>query len=242
MQDSPARQPRTPLARLAKPSTIHESVQEALRGYIIDNRLRPGDAMPSEGDLAQQLGISRNSVREAVKALMSLGILETRRGSGVYVTPFSLSALAETLPYSLLFDLDELSELLEIRRVLETGLIERAITDMTEATRDRLRRVVDDMREQARRGRDVIQQDRAFHHTLFEDAGNRVLLKVLDAFWVALHEALATRPDIHERAPAEICADHEAIYRAVLDRDIERARRTLEDHYTEIRDRIGERR
>jgi DNA-binding FadR family transcriptional regulator len=242
VQTRPEHESRAPLVPLAKPPTIHQSAQEALRGYILDNQLRPGDAMPSEGELAQQLGISRNSIREAVKALASLGMLETRRGSGVYVRSFSLSSLAENLPYSLLFDLDELSELLELRRILETSLLERAITRMTETTSARLGRVIEDMRHQAQAGQTMINQDRAFHHALFEDAGNQILLKLLDAFWLALHQALAARPDLHERDPVDICADHESIYRAVLDRDVERARQALDSHYTEIQDRIGQRR
>jgi len=86
---------------LARPPLLHVSVQESLKSYIDDNALAPGAPLPPENDLAQQLGVSRNSVREAIKALESLGILETRRGIGVFVKAFSFEPLLANLAYGL---------------------------------------------------------------------------------------------------------------------------------------------
>src|ERR671912_516559 len=107
---------------LTKPPSLHVTVQESLRGYIEDNQLKAGDALPPEGYLAQQLGVSRNSMREAIKALESVGILETRRGIGVFVKAFSFDPLLEHLAYGLRGSLREVGELVEIRRVLEVAL------------------------------------------------------------------------------------------------------------------------
>ena len=72
------------LTPLKRAPLLHVSVQESLRGYVEANRLGPGSPLPPEGELAQSLGVSRNSVREAIKALESVGVLETRRGVGVF--------------------------------------------------------------------------------------------------------------------------------------------------------------
>ena len=99
----------------------------AFGGYIEENRLKAGDPLPPEGDLAQQLGVGRNSVREAIKSLKSLGVLETRRGIGVFVKAFSFQPLLENLAYGLQISLRDVEELREIRRVLETGLIDKTV-------------------------------------------------------------------------------------------------------------------
>ena len=72
---------------LTRAPLLHVSVQESLRAYIDDNGLAPGTLLPAEGELATQLGVSRNSLREGIKALESLGVLETRRGVGIFVPP-----------------------------------------------------------------------------------------------------------------------------------------------------------
>ena len=90
-----------PMTPLKRPPPLHVSVRESLRRHIDENRLEAGDPLPPEGDLAQQLGVSRNSVREAIKALESLGVLEMRRGVGVFVKAFSFEPLLENLTYGL---------------------------------------------------------------------------------------------------------------------------------------------
>ncbi|TIT84305.1 MAG: FadR family transcriptional regulator, partial [Mesorhizobium sp.] len=89
------------LEPLNRPPLLHVTVQESLRNYIEANRLKAGDALPPETFLAQQLGVGRNSVREAIKALESIGILETRRGIGVFVKEFSFKPLLDNLAYGL---------------------------------------------------------------------------------------------------------------------------------------------
>src|SRR5688500_15038392 len=121
------------LKPLTRQRLLYQSVQDAVRAFILDNKLRAGDPLPPETDLARQLGVSRNSVREAVKAMESLGILETGRGSGLFVRAFAFDPRLDNLSYGLLFDLQELAELLEIRRVLETGMIDAAMQAMPPA-------------------------------------------------------------------------------------------------------------
>ena len=102
------------LKPLRRPPSLHVTVQGSLRGYIEDNQLKAGDPLPPEAILAQQLGVSRNSVREAIKALESVGVLETRRGIGVFVKAFSFQPLLDNLAYGLgdtLRDVEELREL-----------------------------------------------------------------------------------------------------------------------------------
>src|SRR5258708_3137318 len=86
---SPSLQADKPGLKALKRTPLLHQIQEEIKSYVIRNDLRPGDALPSEGDLARQLGIGRNSVREAVKSLEVLGILEARAGSGLFVKAFT---------------------------------------------------------------------------------------------------------------------------------------------------------
>ena len=114
---------------------------------------RPGDALPAETELARQLGVGRNSVREAVKALESLGILEVRRGSGLFVRDFSLEPLLNSLPYAMMSDVDDLADVFEVRRILEVGVIEQGNADHAAAQHRAICDVVtEQMRAQAEHG------------------------------------------------------------------------------------------
>jgi DNA-binding FadR family transcriptional regulator len=227
------------LKPLARQPLLHRSVQDAIRAYIIDNRLRAGDVLPPETDLARQLGVSRNSVREAVKALESLGILETRRGSGLYVRAFSFDPLLENLSYGLLFDLRELAELLEIRRALETGLVGAAMRAMTRANVEALGEVVQDMAARARRAEGFFEEDRRFHQVLFEPLGNQTLLKLLDVFWLTYREA-SRQTDMQNPDLIPTYEDHAAIYDAIAAHDELEARAALDRHYAGITRRLAQ--
>jgi DNA-binding FadR family transcriptional regulator len=226
------------LKPLARQRLLHHSVQDAVRDFILDNKLQAGDPLPPETDLARQLGVSRNSVREAVKALESLGILESRRGSGLFVRAFSFAPLLENLHYGLLFDLRELAELLEVRRVLETGLIGSAMAAMPETALAALRDDVTAMKERAGRGEGFEEEDRRFHQILFEPLGNRTVLKLLDTFWLTYREA-SRHADMRNPDPVSTAKDHAAIYEAVAAGDIEEARTALDQHYAGVARRLA---
>ena len=132
---------RTPL--------LHQ-IQEEIKSYVIRNDLKAGDALPSEGDLARQLGIGRNSVREAVKSLEVLGIVEARAGSGLFVKAFTFDAIINNLPYGLLSDVETVREMAEVRAYLEYGLVSQVIERLTAEQIERLSDIVERMRERRR--------------------------------------------------------------------------------------------
>jgi len=217
--------------------SLYQEVQEAIKNYIISNGLRPGDGLPPETELASQLGVSRNSVREATRALESLDIIEIRHGSGLFVGSFSIDALLDNLPYGLLMDIKDLKDLLDVRRVLESGMIESALRVMSDEQIADLEQLVEEMHLLAERGQPFFKQDRAFHQKLYESLGNSVLLKVIDAFWLAYHKT-STRADIEDRDPMHTYRDHVAILDAVKDGDAARVRDALEHHHWGIIKRL----
>ncbi|UCH25987.1 MAG: FadR family transcriptional regulator [Trueperaceae bacterium] len=226
-----------PLEKLTRAPLVFQSVQEAIKGYIHENSLKPGDSLISETELARQLGVSRNSVREAVKALESMGILETRRGSGVYVRAFSFEPLLDNLPYGLMGDLRDLKDLLEIRRILELAKVDAAIEALDDTQLSAFQAVLATMKEKAERGEGFPDEDRRFHRLLFENLGNRMLLRLIDIFWLASSKA-SQHVNIADPRPMRTYCDHVAIVDALRSGDVEGARAALDRHYDGIYGRL----
>lgn len=225
------------LERLDRPPLISQSVQEAIRDYMTSQRLKPGDALPAETELARQLGVGRNSVREAVKALETLGILEVRRGSGLFVREFSLEPLLNGLPYAIMSDLETLAEVFEVRRILEVGVIEAAMQSMPPDTPAALRRAVDRMAAKAAGGEPFPDEDREFHQLLFNHMDNGILRTLLDTFWQVFQNA-ALSDAVHDVDVDQTYRDHVAILDAVLAGDAAAAQLALDGHYDGLRSRL----
>jgi DNA-binding FadR family transcriptional regulator len=217
---------------------LHLSVQESLRNYIDSNRLKAGDPLPPEAFLAQQLNVGRNSVREAIKGLESLGILETRRGIGVFVKEFSFKPLLDTLAYGLQDSLRDVEELREIRRVLETGLIGKTVEMISAEDIAALRELTEGMRARAERNESFAEEDQQFHQLLFRCQNNHMLSALIDIFWIAFTKASAFYT-LDNPTPLATWRDHHEIVEAIAAKDVERARQRLDDHYRGIQQVIA---
>jgi len=222
-----------PIKPLQRPPLLHVSVQESLRSYIVENSLAAGDPLPPEAFLAQQLGVGRNSVREAIKALESVGILETRRGVGVFVRKFSFQPLLDNLAYGLQASLRDVAELLEIRRVLETGLVEKTIAMIGPEDLAALRAVTERMRERAERNESFAEEDQQFHQLLFRCQDNKTLSALIEIFWAAFYKASGFA-NLANPTPLATWRDHHEIVEAIAAKDAKAARRRLDAHYSGI--------
>lgn len=221
------------LQPLDRPPSLHLSVQASLRQFIVDNQLQPGDPLPPEGTLARQLGIGRNSVREGVKALESLGVLEVRRGVGAFVKAFSLGPLLDNIPYTFGRSLREVQDILQIRRALELSLIEDVVRGISAPEIAELRRITDAMAIKAARGQDFADEDQAFHQALFAPLGNTMLLALIATFWRVFYQ-VSGPARLQTQDPRQTCQDHVAIVDAVAAGDIADAKARLGEHYAGI--------
>ncbi len=217
-------------------------IQERIKKLIIDQRLPSGAPLPTETELMELLGVSRNSVREAQKALQAMGIIEIRHGFGTYVGPMTMAPMIEGLVFRTVAGHyrgeDDLLQLLELREAVETGLIARLAGRVPAADLAELDALVDRMEEEAAAGAVRAETDRAFHATLHRGLENPLLSEVLEAFWVAFHRV---RTDLVEvrTDPAVTCAQHREIIAAVRSGDAVRAEAAIRDHFGNIRTRLG---
>ncbi|MER5914244.1 FadR/GntR family transcriptional regulator [Streptomyces sp. NPDC001982] len=217
-------------------------LQERIKKLIVDRRLPSGAPLPTEPELMRFLGASRNSVREALKALQAMGIVEIRHGFGTYVGPMTLAPMIEGLAFRTVAGHyrgeDSLLQLLELREAVETGLVSRLAGRLPERDLIELTALVDRMEQQAGQGTGLAETDRAFHATLYRGLDNALLSEVLEAFWDAFHRVqrdLVVVP--HD--PQVTCRQHREILDAVRSGDSIRAEEAIRDHFSNIRARLS---
>lgn len=165
-----------------------DALQAQLRRYIVEHHLEPGDRLPSEGELATALGNSRLIVREALRALAAVGVIESRAGSGWYVRPFDVNAAARVFAQSLSFHHRALLDLLAVRRAVEGELVAHLAGRLPAADLAALDDLADRMRWRASRGETFGAEDGEFHRRLLACTGNLVALALADLYLTVVAE------------------------------------------------------
>lgn len=224
-------------------SPRRQEVTERIKQYILTHALRPGDALPTEGELCTALEASRSSVREAIKTLDALDIVEVRHGHGTYVGPLSLAALVEGLTFRGMLspsgDARILSDLVDVRELIERGMAGAIIAALDPTQLDILDRLVSTMEQRAHASASFVDADREFHALLVEPLGNELISQLSSAFWdvyarVAPHLNVVTSED--EQATI---AAHRQMVAAARVGDINAFTLAVGEHYAPVRRRLA---
>jgi GntR family transcriptional repressor for pyruvate dehydrogenase complex len=195
-----------------------------IKEMIISGRVRPGEKLPREADLAAELGLSRSSLREAVKALTLVNVLDVRQGDGTYATSLAPSLLLEALSFIVDFHRDDtVLDFLEVRRILEPAATALASTRMSPAARAELGQVLESVDVDTPVD-ELVAADLEFHRLIAVGAGNPVLASLVDNMSAPTTRARIWRGMTEPRALERTLAEHRAIYRAVIARDADLAR------------------
>jgi DNA-binding FadR family transcriptional regulator len=221
---------------------LSKAVRDFVKQYILDNKLQGGDPLPPETKLAQDLGVGRSSVREAVKALQSLGIVEVRHGDGLYVREYNMDPILETLSFGLRSGTTRLNELLQIRLWVEKAALEEAVCRINGAEIEEIDHLMQQWEEAARQAQEPYEGhfaadlDEEFHRKLYRTLENHTLNKLIEVFWIAFDDLDLPVLEISE--PRSTYEDHRQILEAVKKRDPSRAGKLLDKHFDDIRGRI----
>jgi DNA-binding FadR family transcriptional regulator len=217
------------------------AIQDSIKELILEQRLNTGDPMPTEAELMERLGISRNSVREALKALQAMDIVEIRHGFGTYVGDCSLDPFADALIFlgrkSLRGDRRDLYEIIDLRQALEVGLVGQLVSVVTDGDLAKLAKRLDELAACAGQGTAGDDADRAFHEQLYAPLNNQLMSQLLRVFWDVYHDLSAELPPGDIKAKS-ILDGHREIYEAVAARDGARAAVAIHGHFRGIRERV----
>jgi GntR family transcriptional regulator, transcriptional repressor for pyruvate dehydrogenase complex len=203
---------------------VTDEAIEKIKAMITSGALHAGDRLPKEADLAAALGLSRNSLREAVRALALVNILDVRRGDGTYVTSLEPHILLEALNFIVDFHRDgTVLEFLQVRRILEPAATAMAAERISLEEVEGLQALLDSLGPNPD-PEELVQKDVEFHRRIVASAGNSVLASLLESMSGPMTRARVWRGITQTGTMARTLAEHRAILDALTARDPEAAR------------------
>jgi GntR family transcriptional repressor for pyruvate dehydrogenase complex len=222
--------------KIVQSSRLYEQIVEQIEQSVQKGDLKPGDQLPAERELAEQFGVSRTAVREAVKALREKGLVEAYPGKGTFITNGSSNPMRQSLDRMMRSaQVDPTSSLVEVREILEPEIAALAAVRATEENLNSLREAVAVM-DAAKRDPDAyIEADLDFHLELAEAAANPLILSLIDSIIGVLREQRMRIFEV-DGGPDRGQYHHKKILEAMEHQDAQGAREAMRAHLRQIRE------
>jgi GntR family transcriptional repressor for pyruvate dehydrogenase complex len=208
-------------------------VVKQVQDIIRDGLLRPGDMLPPERELAEMLHVSRGSLREAILALESMGLVEPRHGEGTVVRDLSAAPLVNQLSAMLVQKRALVGELLEFRLMIEPTLAARAAANATKEEIANLEEILNRQQAKVDQGELAIDEDSKFHYAIAQAARNSVVLKVLDVFMDYLRDSRELSLQVEGR-PQRSLNSHRRILNAIARKNPAAAEMAMRKHISTV--------
>jgi GntR family transcriptional repressor for pyruvate dehydrogenase complex len=212
---------------------LYEKVAQQIRGLIRDGLLKPGDKLPPERELAETFQVSRSSLRDAIRSLEVMGLLEPRQGEGTIVLDLDATALVNPLSTMLQQKRELIGELLDLRKIIEPPLAARAAVHATGEEIALMEQILERQKEKVDRGELAVEEDTEFHYALASAAKNSVVLKVVDVFMDLLRESRQRSLQVEGRLQRSFLG-HKRILSAVRRHEAAAAEMAMRRHIEEI--------
>lgn len=225
-----------PVYKAIRSSRLYEQIVEQVEQAILKGELKPGNQLPAERELAEQFGVSRTAVREAVKALREKGLVEAFSGRGTFVTNGTSQAMRQSLDLiTRIGGPDGSAQLAEVRAILEPEIAALAAGRIEEQLLSALREAVAVMDRSLEDPDAYIEADLDFHLALAEGAANPVILSLIDSI-VGLLREQRLRIFKVDGGPQRGQYHHKRILEAIEQRDAEGARSAMRAHLQQVRE------
>ncbi|WP_046178418.1 FadR/GntR family transcriptional regulator [Domibacillus tundrae] len=217
-----------------KPKKIYEEVADTLLDSIRSGELQPGEKLDSVQQLAESFQVGRSAIREALTSLRAMGLIEMRQGEGTYVKAFEPGGIAFPLQRALLMNQADLQNLMEVRKILETGIAVSAARRRTDEDIAAMNEALSDMVAYSGDPEKGEKADLAFHLAIASSAGNDLLLSLMnhvsdmtaesmrETRRICLYEASATVEQLNQQ--------HDAIFKEIHAGNPEEARTAMAAH------------
>jgi GntR family transcriptional repressor for pyruvate dehydrogenase complex len=211
---------------------VYEGVAKQIERLIL-KKLQPGDKLPSERDLAESLGVSRSSIRDAIRSLELMGMVEPRQGAGTIVRQISSDSLVNPLANARKRKEELVGELLDFRKMLEPPLAARAATHASPEEVAEMEDILKRQEEKQNQGDAAIAEDAEFHYSIALASGNSVVLKVIDTLMDLLRDTRERSLQVEGRSQKSL-AGHRRILGAIKRHDAEAAKAAMRRHIEDV--------
>jgi GntR family transcriptional repressor for pyruvate dehydrogenase complex len=211
---------------------VYEGVAKQIERLIL-KRLQPGDKLPSERELAETLRVSRSSIRDAIRSLELMGMVEPRQGAGTIVREISSESLVNPLANAIKRKEELIGELLDFRKMLEPQLAARAATRVSPNQISEMEQILERQEQKLRDGESAIVEDSEFHYAIALASGNSVVLRVLDTLMDLLRDSRERSLQVEGR-PQKSLAGHRRILAALKRHDGEAAKAAMRRHIENV--------
>lgn len=213
---------------------IYEEIVTQIKSLILEGKLKPGDKLMSERELAEQLQVGRSAVREAFRALEAMRIVEIKPGEGTYVRQVNPDYLVEAMSLLLSSKDHTTKELMELRKILEGECAYLAALRRTKSDLELMKQQLAEQRKQVEKGHLGYASDMSFHFAIYKATGNSLIFKLMStlkdtvqhALQEVLHELMLMEPTI----PQKLHHEHLTVYQAIEKGDPEAAREAMHKH------------
>lgn len=220
------------ILRAVRRKRVYQDIVGQIQRLLATGRLKSGEKLPSERELSEMFRVSRASVREAIRALESMGLMEIRSGEGTYVAS-TVETFFSPLASSLRKEKDAILEIFEARRTLEPEIAALAARRASAAQIKHLDGILEGQARQIAAGKSGVEEDTAFHSALAQITGNKVLLglnnAIVDNLSAVRKQSLQTRG-----RPARSLAGHRRVLEAIRAGDPARAKKAMREHLEAI--------
>ena len=220
-----------------------DDVVNGIKHMILEGKLRPGERLPVEKDLAELLGVSRGPLREGIRALSILGIVNIRQGDGTYITSLDASSLLAPMGFAVdLQGQGQARHVHAIRRLLESEAARLAATRITDQALAGAKALLDDaeriLSHAPQEHERLIETDIAFHRVIASHTGNPVLVGMIESLATRTVRERLWRSLREEGVDHRTHEEHVAIWRALQARDSECARIRMANHLLGVEDSL----
>lgn len=215
-----------------------DETMDAIRSLILRERLQPKDMLPTEPMLCNLIGASRSSVREAIRKLEALNIVEVKQGKGMFVGSLSLDPMVETLAFRSLISInknfEDLSNVVEMRKFLDLGCADKVVESLKGTQHPELEALSGIMTKEAHAGKTFLEQDIAFHTGILRAVNNTIAEQFVRCLWL-VHMAVLPQLGLEVSDELEKTARaHELMLKTAIAGDADGYRQAVNSHYEPI--------
>lgn len=189
--------------------SIVRKVLMQIEEALLNKELKPGDCLPSESELVRNLGVGKSSIREAVKMLEALGVVEVRQGGGTFIRKSPSAENINPLVFALLLEQSDSSDIIELRAMFEPAYTLLAMNNATQEDREKIGETIKRFEERIKKGEQDEEDDLAFHRAILESTHNPFVIRIgstiLELFRASIRNSVS-------RIPETALADHKRIF------------------------------